>query len=52
MSLPSRLLILLIYHLLLQASKMMEEDSFLDDIAADKDMSRSDAVGGSSRKDR
>jgi hypothetical protein len=34
----------------LQASKMMEEDSFLDDIAADKDISRSDAVG--SRKDR
>jgi hypothetical protein len=35
----------------LQASKMMEEDSFLDDIAADKDISRSDAVG-SGRKDR
>jgi hypothetical protein len=29
----------------------MEKDSFLDDIAADKDISRSDAVG-SSRKDR
>jgi hypothetical protein len=29
---------------------MIEEDSFLDDIAADKDISRSDAVGG--RKDR
>ncbi|HEY6884359.1 MAG TPA: hypothetical protein VI278_10015, partial [Nitrososphaeraceae archaeon] len=35
----------------LQANKMIEEDSFLDDIAADKDISRSDAVG-SSRKDR
>jgi len=34
----------------LHASKMMDEDSFLDDIAADKDISRSDAVGG--RKDR
>jgi hypothetical protein len=34
----------------LQANKVMEEDSFLDDIAADKDISRSDAVG--SRKDR
>jgi hypothetical protein len=40
----------------LQASKVMNEDSFLDDIAADNDMSRSDAVGSSSssssRKDR
>ena len=27
----------------------MNEDSFLDDIAADKDISRSDAVGSSSK---
>ncbi|MBV9177130.1 MAG: hypothetical protein JO297_08835 [Nitrososphaeraceae archaeon] len=34
----------------LQANRVMNEDTFLDDIAADKDITRSDAVG--SRKDR
>ena len=36
----------------LQTSKVMGEESFLDDIAADKDLSQTGAVGSSSRKDR